>query len=234
MSQQLALELEKGKDFFDITAKENQNIIENVSTAFSNAVSKGVENIGLDAQYKSVVKEEVKKPDFLEIGKKVGEAALRIGAKAIGINTTTFNNAKELIQALKAGDLNGGLSSALDIGVDLLRGVPSAAKQLIKSSKNEILGVTLDNELKQIMVKQKNTIYRLDKKCNKFEEALNKNDEKEMTRQVKLIKNDLDKVMLIENTITRARGIVNSYELMKSKGAVELTETEKELCKKLA
>ena len=67
MSQQLALELEKGKDFFDITAKENQNIIENVSTAFSNAVSKGVENIGLDAQYKSVVKEEVKKPDFLEI-----------------------------------------------------------------------------------------------------------------------------------------------------------------------
>ena len=92
MSQQLALELEKGKDFFDITAKENQNIIENVSTAFSNAVSKGVENIGLDAQYKSVVKEEVKKPDFLEIGKKVGEAALRIGAKAIGINTTTFNN----------------------------------------------------------------------------------------------------------------------------------------------
>lgn len=234
MSQPLVLELEKGKDFFDITAKENQNIIESVSTAFSNAVSKGVENIGLDVQYKNVVKEEVKKPDFLEIGKKVGEAALRIGAKAIGINTTTFNNAKELIQALKAGDLKGGLSSALDIGVDLLKGVPSAAKQLIKSSKNEILGVTLDNELKQVMVKQKNTIYRLDKKCNKFEEALNKNDEKEMSRQVKLIKNDLDKVMLIENTITRARGIVNSYELMKNRGATELTEIEKELCQKLA
>lgn len=234
MENTVVLELEKGKDYFDVTAKENQNIVEGVSEAFANAVSKGIENVDIDSEYKDIVKSETKKTDFKKIGRNVGEAALRIGAKAIGINTTTFDNTKDLIEALKAGNVKEGLSSALDIGIDLFKGVPSAAKKLIKASKNELLGVNLDDEFTKIMEKQKNTISRLNKKCDKFDDALNKNDEKEMKKQVRLIKNDLDKVMLIENTISRARGIVNKYELMQNKSQEQLSSAEKELCEKLA
>lgn len=234
MENTVVLELEKGKDYFDVTAKENQNIVEGVSEAFANAVSKGIENVDIDSEYKDIVKSETKKTDFKKIGRNVGEAALRIGAKAIGINTTTFDNTKDLIEALKAGNVKEGLSSALDIGIDLFKGVPSAAKKLIKASKNELLGVNLDDEFTKIMEKQKNTISRLNKKCDKFDDALNKNDEKEMKKQVRLIKNDLDKVMLIENTISRARGIVNKYELMQNKNQEQLSSAEKELCEKLA
>ncbi len=234
MENTVVLELEKGKDFFDVTAKENQNIIEGVSEAFSNAVSKGIENVDIALEYKDIVKTETKKTDFKKIGRNVGEAALRIGAKAIGINTTTFDNTKDLIEALRAGNVKEGLASALDIGIDLFKGVPSAAKKLIKASKNEILGVNLEDEFTKIMEKQKNTISRLNKKCDKFDEALDKSDEKEMKKQVRLIKNDLDKVMLIENTISRARGIVNKYELMQNKNQEQLSSIEKELCEKLA
>lgn len=234
MENTVVLELEKGKDYFDVTAKENQNIVEGVSEAFANAVSKGIENVDIDSEYKDIVKSETKKTDFKKIGRNVGEAALRIGAKAIGINTTTFDNTKDLIEALKAGNVKEGLSSALDIGIDLFKGVPSAAKKLIKASKNELLGVNLDDEFTKIMEKQKNTISRLNKKCDKFDDALNKNDEKEMKKQVRLIKNDLDKVMLIENTISRARGIVNKYELIQNKSQEQLSSAEKELCEKLA
>lgn len=234
MENTVVLELEKGKDYFDVTAKENQNIVESVSEAFANAVSKGIENVDIDLEYKDIVKSETKKTDFKKIGRNVGEAALRIGAKAIGINTTTFDNTKDLIEALRAGNVKEGLSSALDIGIDLFKGVPSAAKKLIKASKNELLGVNLDDEFTKIMEKQKNTISRLNKKCDKFDDALDKNDEKEMKKQVRLIKNDLDKVMLIENTISRARGIVNKYELMQNKSQEQLSSVEKELCEKLA
>ena len=231
MEQALSLDLNKALELPMI--KENQNIVSQVSGAFTNAINKGVEKIGIQDEVKSLIKNESRKGELKSAGAKAVEAALRIGAKAVGLNTSTFNSAKQILEALKAGDLKKGLSSALDIGVDLIKGVPSDAKKLIKSSKNLILGEGFDSELKNVMVKQKNTIDRLDKKCNKFEDAFQKNDEKEMSKQIKSIKTDLDKVMLIEQTINRARGLVNQYDLMRSKGINQLSDTEKEVCQKI-
>lgn len=234
MSQVLTLDLDNKNEVLDFTINENKNIISNVSDAFSNAVCKGVDLIELSDELKETVKTEAKSIDFKKIGGQVTEAALRIGTKAMGLNVSTFNSIKEVFEALKAGNLKESLSAAIDVGVDLIKNIPVDAKKLIKSSKDILLGDTLNTELQEVMVKQKNTIDRLNKKCNKFEEALSNNNEKEMSKQVKSIKSELDKVMLIENTIIRARGILNQYELMKNKATVELSETEKEVCEKLA
>lgn len=232
MTNALTLNLDKGLELQ--MTNENQNIIKEVSNAFSNAVSNGIEKVDITDSVKNVVKDFVKKDDFKSAGMKAVEAALRIGANAIGIKSSTFNSAKQIMEALQKGDLKKGLSGAIDIGIDLIKGIPSTAKNLIKSSKNLLLGETLDSELVKVMEKQKNTIDRLDKKCTKFDDALSKNDEKEMAKQVKSIKSDLDKVMLIENTINRARSIVNQYELMKSKGVYELSKQEYEVCEKIS
>lgn len=231
MSQALTLDLDKGLELQ--MTNENQNIVNEVSNAFNNSVENGLEKIDVSTDIKNTVKDALRKEEFKSAGMQAVEAALRIGAKAIGINTSTFNSAKQIIEALKAGDLKKGLAGALDIGIDLIKGVPADAKKLIKSSKNLILGNSLDSELTKVMEKQKHTIDRLDKKCNKFDEALSKNDEQEMSKQIKSIKNDLDKVMLIENTINRARSIVNQYELMQNKGVYELSKVEYEVCEKM-
>ena len=232
MSQALTLDLDRGLELQ--MTNENQNIVKEVSNAFTNSVENGIEKIDLATDIKNTVKDAIRKEEFKSAGSKAVEAALRIGAKVLGINNSTFNSAKQILEALKEGDLKKGLAGALDIGVDLIKGIPSEAKKLIKSSKNLILGESLESELTKVMTKQKNTIERLDKKCNKFDEALSKNDEKEMSKQIKSIKSDLDKVMLIENTINRARSIVNQYELMKTKGTYELTKAEYEVCEKIS
>lgn len=214
-------------------SKENKNIITEVSDAYEKAVENGIDKLDLTDEYKGIVKTEIKKEEFKTAGMQVIEAVLRIGAKAIGVNTSAFNSVKQIIDALKAGDLKRCLSGALDVGIDLIKGIPADAKKLIKSSKNVFLGNNLDSELKKVMTKQKNTIDRLDKKCDKFDDAFNRNDSNGMAKQIKSIKNDLDKVMLIENTINRARSTVNKYELMMNKPSNELTELEKEICKKI-
>ncbi|MBQ9266839.1 MAG: hypothetical protein IJ217_00910 [Clostridia bacterium] len=232
MEQALTLELDKGLEL-EMT-KENQNIVTEVSNAFSNAVDKGIEQVDIADEYKSLIKSEARKGELKTAGAQAVEAALRIGAKAIGLNNSTFNSAKQILEALRAGDLKKGLSAAIDIGIDFIKVIPADARKLIKSSKDLLLGDSLDSALKDVMVKQKNTIDRLDKKCDKFDEARSKNDEKEMAKQIKSIKTDLDKVMLIENTINRARSTVNQYELMKNKGVIELTPVEQEVCEKMA
>ncbi len=232
MSEAISLDLDLGKNNLLEMTKENENLVSGVSDAFSKAVNKGIDLVELPEDYKKVVTTEVKKTDWKEAGSKVIEGALRIGAKAIGINSKSFDSLKTAFEALKAGNFKEGLSSVLDSGIEVLSGIPKEAKDLIKSGKDIILGTNLENELKTVMVKQKNTIDRLDKKCDKFDEALKKNDEKEMKKQVRLIKNDLEKVMIIENTISRAKSTVNQYELMQLKGT-KLTPQEKEICAKI-
>ncbi len=231
MNNSLTLDLNKGLEL--TLTPENKNIVSEVSNAFTNAIDKGIEKINVDTTIQNSVKDIMKKEQVKTAGAQAIEAALRIGAKVIGINNSTFNSAKQILDALKTGDLKKGLAGVIDIGIDLIKGVPAEAKKLIKSSKNLILGETFDSELKNVMVKQKNTIDRLDKKCNKFDEALSKNDDKEMAKQIKSIKADLDKVMLIENTINRARATVNKYELMQNKGVYELSKAEYEVIEKI-
>ncbi len=84
------------------------------------------------------------------------------------------------------------------------------------------------------MVKQKNTLSRLNKKCDNFDKALKENDEKNMKKYATAIGKDLEKVSLISKTIDRGKEILNKYELMKNKGSTELNSLEQELCAKLA
>ena len=81
------------------------------------------------------------------------------------------------------------------------------------------------------MVKQKNTLARIDKKCNEFDKALENNDEKNMKKYANSINKDLEKISLISSTIDRGKEIVNKYELMKNKGSTELNSVEQELMK---
>lgn len=232
MVNTIALELEKTRTL-DIT-EGAKNIYSNISEAFSNAVDKGIEILPIPRQYETAVKEGVKKFDFKTFAGKAVEATLKTAMKAMGMKASTFDSLKEIGEAIKNSDLKKGLSSVLDIGINSIKGVPTDIKKFIKSSKDLILGETFDHELTKVMTRQKNTIARLDKKCNSFEEAIKKSDIKTMDKLAKNIRTDLEKVMPIEKVIQKAQNILNQYELIKNKEGVALTEQELELCSKLA
>lgn len=231
MEKVLNLELEKSKDL--ILTNESKNIFENVANAFSNTIDKIGDYIQIPEKYKETIGEQFKNFDIKEVAGAATESALRTGMKSLGMKVSTFDNIKDLIDAVKEGDLKSGLSEVIDLALSSFK-LPTTVKNAIKSGKNLILENAFEDELKKVMEKQKNTISRIDKKCNQLENALKENDEKTINRISKTLKTDLEKVMPIEKTIMRGRSILNECELFKNKNNKEITELEKELCRKLA
>lgn len=229
MTNELSLDLEKNNDL--VITENAKNIFDNISDAFSNAVDKGVELLRIPDNALNKVKEGFENFDFKDVASSAVESALKTGMKSLGMKVSTFNSLKGVFDAVKEGNLKDGLSSALNAGISILK-VPSTVKSFLNSSKNLILDKAFEDELKIVMKKQQNTISRINKKCDQIEEAINKGDVLSVEKVIKTLKNDLKKVMPIQNVIERGNSIVNQYELLKNKGA-SLTQDEKELCRKL-
>ena len=230
MTNSLTLDLNKEKEI--TLGNQADNILSNISNAFSNAVKKGSELINFPDTLGETVKQGLEKIDLKEIGESAVESALKTGMKSLGMKSSTFNSLKNIFDAVKEGDLKKGLTSGLNVAIGTLK-IPTTAKTLLKNGKNLILDQVFEDELKKIMVKQKNTISRIDKKCLQMEEAFDKNDTKTLDRVAKTLKTDLEKVMPIQDVISRGNSILNKYQLYKSKGTTELTQSEKELLEKL-
>lgn len=230
MTNALTLDLNSQREI--TLDKQSGNIISNISDAFSNAVKKGTEAINFPDNIGEKVKAGLEKIDIKEIGSKAVESALRTGMKNLGMKTSTFDNIKGVFEAIKEGDLKGGLNSGINAIVSVLK-IPTTAKTLIKDAKSFILDKAFEDELKTVMKKQQNTISRIDKKCTQMEEAFKNNDTKTLDRVAKTLKTDLEKVMPIQNVITKGNATLNKYELYKNKGT-NLNSEELELCEKLA
>ena len=230
MEQALNLELTKERDI-DLGEQAN-NIVSNISEAFTNAVKKGTENFKFPDDIGDLVKTGFDKIDFKEIGNSAVINALKTGMNNLGMNKSTFNSLKDIFDAIRSGDLKKGLSSGLNVAISALK-IPPTAKSLLKTGKNFILENTFEDELKQVMKKQQNTISRINKKCLQMEEAFKTNDQKLLDKTYKSLKNDMDKVMPIQNVLSRGNSIMNQYELYKNKGNVALTNKEIELCNKI-
>lgn len=231
MTNELSLKLNQEKDI-ELSSQAN-NIITNISEAFSNAVKKGAEKLELPDGFGEKVKEGLEKIDLKEIGESVAETALKAGMKSLGMKTSTFNSLKSIFEAIKEGDLKKGLNSGFNVAISLLK-LPTTVKTAIKSGKDVVLEQVFDDELKAIMKKEQNTISRIDKKCLQMEEAFKTDDVKTLDKVAKTLKKDLDKVMPIQNVIEKGQGILNQYELYKNKENKQLTADEKELCLQLA
>lgn len=231
LENSLSLDLNKEKD--NSLEKQSNNIFNNIANAFSNAVKKGSEAINFPDNLGEVVKAGLEKIDLKEIGSSAVESALKAGMKNLGMKSSTFNSLKNIVDAVKEGNLKDGLESGLNIVISALK-VPTTAKTLLKNGKSVILDQIFEDELKAVMTKQKNTISRINKKCIQMEDAFKSNDTKTLDKVARTLKTDLEKVMPIQEVINKGNSILNQYQLYKNKGAKELTETEKELCQKLA
>lgn len=231
MDRNLSLTINEVKDF--TLDNQSKNITTGIGEAFSNAVKKGIDNFTFPDDIKEKVKEGFEKIDLGEIGGKAAEIALKTGLNKLGIKSTTFNNVKDIIEAVREGDLKKGLSSGLNLAIDLIK-IPNTTKSILKNGKEFILDKTFEDELKSLMKKQQNTISRINQKCLQMEEAFNNNDSKTLEKVYKTLKQDVSKVMPIKDVIEKGNSMINRYELYINKDGKSLTEAELELCRKLA
>lgn len=231
MENVLNLELAKNDEI--VLTKETKNVFENIADAFSNTVSKIGDLIPISDEYKTKAKEQFQNFDAKKVASAAAETALRTGMKSLGMKVSVFDNIKDLFEAIKKGDLKSSLSEGIDLMLSASK-LPTNVKNAIKSGKTLILENAFEDELKKVMEKQKNTISRINKKCDKLEIALTESDEKTINKISKTLKTDLEKVAPIEKTIERGRSVLNKCELFKNKDNTKLTQAEAELCEKFA
>lgn len=229
----MELSLNRGIDLNMSDAVKNATTT--VNQAFNNALDKGMDKLDLDNGVISKIKEGFKKFNIKEVASNTIDTAMKSTLKSIaGIKAKTVDNIKDLGKAIRDSNLKAGLKSVINIGVDSMKGIPTVAKKIVKNGVDLILGETFDDELKRVMTTNKNTLSRLNQKCENFEKAFKNNDEKGMKKYVNGISKDLEKISLISETINRGKEILNRYELMKNKGSTQLSQVEQELLKQLA
>ena len=231
MAGELTLSLNKVKDL-DLN-DQSKNILSNIGEVFSKAIKKGSEKLSFPNGLKEQVKEGFEKINLKEIGEKAAESALKEGMKKLGIKSNTFSSLKGVFEAVKEGDLKKGLSSGFNLAINTVK-LPQVAKTIIREGKDFILEKTMGDELKNLMKRQQNTISRINKKCDQMEDAFKTNDTKTLEKISKTLKIDIEKVMPIQDVITRGNNMLNRYELFKNKNGGEISKTEMELIRKLS
>lgn len=212
-----------------------KNATTTVSEAFNNALDKGINKLDLQNNVVNKVKDGFKKFNIKDVASKTIDTAMKTTLKSVaGVKASAVNDIKDIGKAIRDSNLKSGLRGVINLGVDSMKGIPSAVKKIVKGGTDLILGETFDDELKRVMTTNKNTLARMNKKCDSFEKAYNEKDEKGMKKYAEGITKDLEKVSLISQTINRGKEIVNRYELMKNKGSTNISKVEQDLLKQIS
>ncbi len=229
------MELSLNRDNKLEVSTELRNASTTVNESLDNAINTGLMKMDLKDNMITKIKNGFSNEKTKSLISDTINTALKAVLKnTIGMKARTFDNFRNLGKAIRDSNLKSGLKSALNIGIDSIKGIPTGVKSIVREGIDLILGDTFDDELQKVMTKNKNTLSRINKKCDEFEKAFSNNNEKDMKKYVNAISKDLDKISLISNTIDRGKEIINRYELMKNKGSTELSSIECELCAKLA
>ncbi len=229
------MELSLNRDNKLEVSTELRNASTTVNESLDNAINTGLMKMDLKDNMITKIKNGFSNEKTKSLISDTINTALKAVLKnTIGMKARTFDNFRNLGKAIRDSNLKSGLKSALNIGIDSIKGIPTGVKSIVREGIDLILGDTFDDELQKVMTKNKNTLSRINKKCDEFEKAFSNNNERDMKKYVNAISKDLDKISLISNTIDRGKEIINRYELMKNKGSTELSSIERELCAKLA
>jgi len=161
---------------------------------------------------------------------------LDFGKSAIGVLTGNFENISQVQMAVKKGGIIDSISRLLDFSINLAAKtnlISNDMASVIKSGKNTIMEnitVKVENEL----TSQIREIEKLDKYCNKWQEALENKDLTEMNKIYRNIQKHEQEIIPIERVINNIRKIDNIQKLIKSKENIEdITDNELVLAGKI-
>ena len=162
-------------------------------------------------------------------------SAIDLGKSALGIVTGKFENITQAHTAIKKGGILDGISEVID---NVLKSstksglINNKISNLIKKGKNVIVN-SVENNIEEEFIDQIKNIEKVGKYISNWNQYYEKQDLGGMEKEYKKIKNQLEEIMPLDNTIKEARKIENIHQLVKNKNNFELSEEEKQLAQKL-
>ena len=219
---------------------EKNNFLNNIiGKTINNAIDVGLKTILPDLIENQII--DIKN-SLIENGLKSGietavDSALDFGKSAIGIFTGNFENMTQVKIAVADGGIIDSMSGVLDkvINKTYEKGVINRnISTLIKNGKNVLLD-NISKNIKNELEEQTNTLEKLERYVNNWNEYYNNKDFEGMTKEYNKIKKQIDNIIPIENIIKETREVEVLHNLIKNNGQnFEITNIEKELAEKLS
>ena len=206
----------------DLGNKQNDFLKSNFGMVIDNAV-----NIGLKTLLPDFIENQIidVKNAVLQDGVKAGidEAISRsidLGKSVIGMFTGNFENIEQIQNVVKKGGMVDAINSVVDKGIDFAINTGLIDKDIgkvISSGKKTILK-SISNNVENTLENQVKSIEKLDKYCEKWQEAYKDQDLNNMKKEFKNINKQLENIVPLENTINKAREIENLQKIIENNG----------------
>lgn len=233
------INLEKNNNIENATYEKQKNFLD---TNLGQAINLGID-FGIKAVLPNFLEDEVIeiKDSIITDGFKEGiktaiDNAVDLGKSFLGIFTGKFENISQIKEAIKKGGLIDSISNVLDWGIKKAKTnklIKSSTANLIKKGKNIILNNVSDN-IENNLDSQVESVEKIDKYIEKWKSYYEEKDFTNMDKQFKKIEKELEKVLPLENIITKARQLENIHNLIKNNGKnFNLSQEELELANKL-
>ncbi len=182
------------------------------------------------------VKNAILENGFSEGIKEVINSAINTGKSAIGIITGNFENVSQIQLAIKNGGILDKVSNLLDYTIDFVKDkniIDKNISSLIKNGKNSIIK-SVEEKIEETLTNQIKAVEKVEKYCSNWNIGYAAQDITAMEKAYKNIKNNLEKIIPIENIINKARTIENLHNLIKNNGNnFNISEEEQLLAEKL-
>lgn len=181
------------------------------------------------------------KDAVLQDGVKAGvdeaiKSSMDLGKSVLGIFTGKFEDISQIQNVVKKGGLIDSISSVLDSAIDVAvsKGlIDKSVGKIITSGKKAILK-NVSSSIENSLESQVSSIEKLDKYCEKWQNAYKTQDLSEMDKAYKNINKQLENIVPLERTINKAREIENIQNLIKNNGGnFNFSEETLELAKVL-
>ena len=158
--------------------------------------------------------------------------AIDLGKSVIGIFTGKFDDMSQARDAVKSGGLIDGISSLLDKLIDKTNSsglINSNVANLLSNGKDAILN-SVSSNIEDEFMSQIDGVDKLAKYEDNWKQYFKDQDFEGMQREYEKIKEKLNELMPLEQTIREARVIENLHTLIRNNGQnFELTEEQQEL-----
>lgn len=230
----------------EIKQENIENNIEKSQNKFLESMLGKTINVGIDVALRAILPNVVEdqvidiKNILLKEGLKEGiksavNSAIGLGKSALGIITGKFENVSQAYTAVKNGGLIDSTSKVIDNVIKSANKnglIKDNTAKIIKGGK-KVIKDSISNNIEKTFLDQVDSIEKVGKYINNWNRYLEAKDTIGMNREYKKIKDKLENIIPLENTLKEVEKINNIQKLLKNKGGDinKITSEEIELAK---
>lgn len=222
----------------NLEAEQNNFLQTNIGKIINTAVNVGLRFVLPDLIEDEIIdiKDTIIAEGFKEGVNKAIEKSISFGKSTIGILTGNFENVNEMQSAIKNGGILDNISQLINNVVTKGNNngkISNSTAKMIKNGKKIIID-NISSNIESMMTDQIDLVEKLNKYCKQWNKNYKNKDFYEMEKVYPKIKDTLNKIAPLEQTISDGKRIENLHKLIKNNGRnFDLSEEELKLAEVL-